>query len=357
MEQDKLAWLRLIRSSKVGPVTFWQLIHRYKTAERALEALSDRIKAGHQNYQLASEKEVHQELKNHEKKNFSLLFASDLHFPQMLRCLPDCPPVISVYGELSILNQPTLGIVGSRNASFHGRKFAEQLSIDLGKMDWKIASGLARGIDQAAHQGALLSGTIAVIAGGVDTIYPPEHKILYHNISKTGAVISEMPLSFFPAAAHFPRRNRLISGLSQGVIVVEAALKSGSLITARTALDQGRELMAVPGSPFDPRSKGTNHLIRQGANLIESAADVLTIIENFPSSSTPETWRADEPVENLNCTTLEKDILQDLSPTPISLEDLVERYAISPQTLLTFIFEWELEGRIQRHPGNQISKT
>jgi DNA processing protein len=278
MNEDRIAWLRLIRSDKIGPITFWQLIHKYGTAEKALEALSQLSKQGNHPYRLGTQAAAEQEFKNHKKNGFTLLPAFEATFPQMLRSLPDCPPFISVYGNVEILNQPTLGIVGARNASLNGRQFAERLAVDLGKAGWKIASGLAQGIDRHAHQGALSSGTIAVIAGGVDYIYPPEHKDLYHAIAKTGAVISEMPLSLFPNASHFPRRNRLISGLSQGVIIVEAALKSGSLITARTTLEQGRELFAVPGSPLDPRCRGTNNLIRQGAGLVESAQDILTIM-------------------------------------------------------------------------------
>jgi DNA processing protein len=356
MDKDKLFWLRLIRSEKVGPISFWQLLNRYGTAEQALSALSSLIKQGNQKYRLASEAEVEKELKAHQKSEFTLLPAYDPAFPQMLRTLPDCPPFITVYGQLSILNQPTLGIVGARNSSLNGRQFAERMAVDLSKAGWKIASGLARGIDRFAHQGALPYGTIAVIAGGVDIIYPPEHKDLYHAIAKTGAVFSEMPLSFFPGASHFPRRNRLISGLSRGIIIIEAAMKSGSLITARTALEQGRELFAVPGSPLDPRCRGTNNLIRQGAGLVESADDVLSMMDGpcVPCLRDDAAKPFQQPL-NLNWDTLESDVFQDLSPTPISLDAILERHAVPPQTILTLMLEWELQGRIQRHPGNMVS--
>ena len=333
MDKDKLFWLRLIRSEKVGPITFWQLLNRYGTAEQALNALSNLIKQGNHKHRLASETEVEKELKAHHKSGFTLLPAYDPAFPQMLRTLPDCPPFISVYGQLNILNQPTLAIVGARNSSLNGRQFAERMAVDLSKAGWKIASGLARGIDRFAHQGALPHGTIAVIAGGVDIIYPPEHKDLYHAIAKTGAVISEMPLSFFPGASHFPRRNRLISGLSRGVIIIEAAMKSGSLITARTALEQGRELFAVPGSPLDPRCRGTNNLIRQGAGLVESADDVLSMMDGpcVPGLRDDATKPFTQPLE-LDWNTLEADVFQDLSPTPISLDAVLERHAVPPQT-------------------------
>ncbi len=356
--QDTRSWLRLIRSEKVGPITFWQLLNRYGSAQHALDALTDHIQQGNHKYRLACEEDVEKELKAHQKKGFSLLTAFDPRFPQMLRSLPDCPPFISVYGQPDILNQPTLGIVGARNSSLNGRQFAERLATDLGKAGWKIASGLARGIDRYAHQGALATGTIAVIAGGVDVIYPPEHTDLYHAIAKTGAVISEMPLSLFPGASHFPRRNRLISGLSQGVIVIEAALKSGSLITARTALDQGRELFAVPGSPLDPRCKGANNLIRQGAGLVESAQDVLSMIEGpCVPCLRDEANKPYTPPLSLDWNTLETDVLLDLSPTPVSLDAIVQRHAVPPQTILTLMLEWELQGRIQRHPGNMVSRV
>lgn len=356
MDKEKLFWLRLIRSEKVGPITFWQLLHRYKTAEQALTALSNSIKHGNHKYRLATEAEVEKELKAHQKGGFMLLPADDPTFPQMLRALPDCPPFISVYGQLDILNQPTLGIVGARNSSLNGRQFAEKMAVDLGKAGWKTASGLARGIDRFAHQGALPYGTVAVIAGGADIIYPPEHKDLYHAIAKTGAVISEMPLSLFPSAGHFPRRNRLISGLSRGVIIIEAAMKSGSLITARTALEQGRELFAVPGSPLDPRCRGTNNLIRQGAGLVESAEDVLSMMAGpCVPGLRDDTAKPFAQPPDLDWDTLETDIFQDLSPTPVSLDAIIERHAVPPQTILTLMLEWELEGRIQRHPGNMVS--
>lgn len=354
--QDLIPWLRLIRSEKVGPITFWQLLHRYGTASHALDALSQLIKQGNHRHRLATERDVEKELKDHKKRGLCLLPAFDPSFPQMLRSLPDCPPFISVYGQTDILNQPTLGIVGARNSSLNGRHFAERLAADLGKVGWKIASGLARGIDRYAHQGALSYGTIAVIAGGVDIIYPPEHKGLYHEIAKTGAVISEMPLSLFPGASHFPRRNRLISGLCRGVIIVEAALKSGSLITARTTLEQGRELFAVPGSPLDPRCHGTNNLIRQGACLVETVQDVLSMMDGpcVPSLRDDNTISYEPPVA-FDWGSLVTYLLDDLSHTPISLDTIIQRHTVPPQTILTLLLEWELEGRIQRHPGNMVS--
>ncbi|MBM3468544.1 MAG: DNA-protecting protein DprA [Alphaproteobacteria bacterium] len=355
-DENKLAWLRLIRSKKVGPITFWQLLNRYGSAQEALVALSNFTKQGLHKYSIASENEVEKEFLSHQKKKLFLLAANEPDFPQLLRPLPDCPPLLSVYGQVSILNNSTLGIVGARNSSLNGRQFAERLAVDLGKSGWKIASGLARGIDRYAHQGALSTGTIAVIAGGVDVVFPPEHEKLYHEITHAGAIISEMPLSLFPDASHFPRRNRLISGLSRGLIVIEAALKSGSLITARMALEQGRELFAVPGSPLDPRCRGTNNLIREGAALVETAQDVLNVLGELNISDSRAL--SSLPYETRVFTdwnSLETDLLEDLSPTPILLDSLIQRHAVPPQTILTLMLEWELQNRIQRHPGNRVS--
>lgn len=354
--QDLITWLRLIRSEKIGPMTFWQLLHRYGTAKEALSALSTHIHQGNYKHRLTTEREAENEIKAHKKQGYSLITANESAFPQLLRTLPDCPPIISVYGDLQILNQPTLAIVGARNASLNGRHFAERLAVDLCHAGWKIASGLARGIDRYAHQGALSKGTIAVIAGGVDIIYPPEHKELYHHITQTGAVISEMPLNLFPGAIHFPKRNRLISGLSRGIVVIEAALKSGSLITARTALEQGRELFAVPGSPLDPRCRGTNNLIRQGAYLIESAQDILLLMDGpFQQPKQMDAFESYSIEESIDWTSLEKEVFEDLSSIPISLDVIIQRHTVPPQTILTLMLEWELQGRIQRHPGNMVS--
>jgi len=353
--EDKLSWLRLIRSEKIGPITFWQLLNRYGTAKHALEALTRLTQRGKTSYRLASEYEAEKELKFHHKQGFSLLTALEPEFPQILCSLTDCPPLLSIYGQLDILNQPTLAIVGARNSSLNGRHLAERLATDVGKAGWKVASGLARGIDRFAHQGSLQTGTLAVIAGGINVIYPPEHQDLYHAIAQTGAIISEMPLSLHPTANHFPRRNRLISGISRGVIVIEAAFKSGSLITAHAALEQGREVFAVPGSPLDPRCRGTNNLIRQGAALVESAQDILSVMESPLSSLPAELTQSSTFLRAINWCSLETDVLADLSLTPTALDTLVQRHAVPVQTILTLLLEWELEGRIQRHPGNMVS--
>lgn len=361
-EHQKIDWLRLIRSETVGPITFWQLLKQFGTAESALKALPEIAQRSGKTVDICSETDALNELKRHEQSGFSLIAAFEPDFPQLLKQIPDCPPLLSVYGDTSNLNRPSLGIVGARNASLLGRKLAEQLAQDLSDAGWFVASGLARGIDRHAHIGALASGTIAAVAGGLDIIYPPEHQDLYHKIATTGAVISEMPLGLFPGASHFPRRNRLISGISRGVIVVEAAQKSGSLITARYALEQNRDLFAVPGSPLDPRCRGTNDLLRQGAILVESAEDILNTIGFCEGQSTYE-----EPLpvpfgfdylteeDDFSPSDLRERLLQDLSHTPISIEVLVEQGNYTPQTIMTALLDLELSGKIQRHGDNRIS--
>lgn len=366
-EQQKLDWLRLIRSETVGPITFWQLLKQFGSAEAALKGLSDMSRRSGKSIALCSEGDAAGEINLHKKQGFKLVAAYEPEFPQLLKETPDCPPVLSVYGVTSNLNHPTLGIVGARNASLLGRKFAEQLARDLSDAQWSIASGMARGIDRHAHMGALAGSlgfsTIAAVAGGIDIVYPLEHKDLYHQIATTGAVISEMPFGQFPGAAHFPRRNRLISGISRGVIIVEAAFKSGSLITARYTLEQNRELFAVPGSPLDPRCRGTNDLIRRGAFLVESAEDVLNAIgpaEGHKVCQEPlpvgfEYLTPDEQQRDFSPTEIRDRILQDLSYTPLSIDLLMEQGDYQPQEIMTVLLDLELDGKIHRHADNRVS--
>jgi len=254
-----------------------------------------------------------------------------------------------------------VAIVGARNASASARRLAEDLARDLGTAGFAVVSGLARGIDGAAHKGALATGTVAVLAGGVDNIYPPEHADLYRRIAESGAVVSEMPVGTVPQARHFPRRNRLISGLSLGVLAVEAALQSGSLITARLALEQGREVMAVPGSPLDPRCRGTNNLLRQGATLVESAADVLATLEGMSglSSSKTLTFEMDHQPSEINIESVPGDTLDAvaslLGPTPIAVDELTRQCQLSAPVVRAALLELDLAGRLEWHPGNRIS--
>jgi DNA processing protein len=282
-------------------------------------------------------------------------------FPLALVALDPPPPIIAVLGHVELLKREAIAIVGARNASALGIKFAGRLAADLGQARLVVVSGLARGIDSAAHRAALETGTIAVIAGGVDVIYPPENKTLYEEIAAQGAVLSEMPLGMAPLPRHFPRRNRLISGLARGVVVVEAAERSGSLITANYALEQGREVFAVPGSPLDPRAKGANRLIREGAMLTESAEDILAVLRPMLGHAFQEPAERDISVRPSDLSAAEREadqvrasVEEKLGPAPVEADELIRQCGASASAVLTVLLELELAGRIQRHPGNRI---
>src|SRR5882724_521597 len=280
-DADRIDRLRLIRSDNVGPRTFRSLLHHFGDARTALERLPDLARRGGaaRSGRICSEEDARAELAAGKKIGASLLAPGEAGYPPRLATLDDAPPLLGVRGAPDVLMRPMIAIVGSRNASGAGLKFAGTLARDLSNAGFVIASGLARGIDQAAHRASVAGGTMAVLAGGHDKIYPPEHEdLLASIIDAGGAAISEMPMGHVPRARDFPRRNRLISGASLGVVVVEAAHRSGSLITARMAAEQGREVFAVPGSPLDPRAAGTNDLIKQGAALVTEAADVIRAI-------------------------------------------------------------------------------
>jgi DNA processing protein len=290
----------------------------------------------------------------------SLLCRDEPGYPAPLAALEDAPPVIFLRGHAHLLERRIVGIVGARNASANGRRLAETIAAELGKEGLVVASGLARGIDAAAHKGALASGTVAVMAGGVDVIYPDENKQLYDMILNQGLVLSEMAPGTVPQGRHFPRRNRLISGLSLGIVVVEAAERSGSLITARFALEQGREVFAVPGSPLDPRCKGTNGLIRQGAMLTESAADVLSGLEAGlrPPLGEEEAATPAAPPQTPSETELTRAralVLECLSPTPVAVDEILRQSHLSPALVSWVLLELELAGRLERHPGHRAS--
>jgi len=277
---EKRDWLRLYRTSTVGPVTFRDLLIRYKTAAAALDALPRIITR--KSVRIPSVLDIEAEMDAVDQIGAQFLMSCEDAYPNYLKMLDPAPPVICTLGNNALFEKPAIAIVGSRNASAMGLRFARQLAHELGQMGYVIASGLARGIDASAHAAALESGTIAVLGGGVDHIYPQQNTDLYHAIREQGCIISESPIGYRATARDFPRRNRIISGLSKGVIIIEAAERSGTLITARYALEQNREVMAVPGSPLDPRSKGCNRLIQQGAALVESSEDVKNIIEQLP---------------------------------------------------------------------------
>ena len=278
---EKAAWLRLARTPRIGAVTFARLIDRFGDAASAIAALPDLAReTGAKQFHIPSRDRAESELEAVAHCGARLLASCEPDYPDLLRCALPAPPVIIAKGDLSLARRRCCAMVGARNASAAGLRFARELACGLGAQDITVVSGLARGIDGAAHTGALETGTIAVVAGGIDHIYPREHRDLHENIARQGLVLSEMPLGTIPTARDFPRRNRIISGLSLGTLVVEAALRSGSLITARFAGEQGREVMAVPGSPLDPRARGSNQLLRDGAALIECVGDIVAILEN-----------------------------------------------------------------------------
>lgn len=285
-------------------------------------------------------------------------------YPPMLAAIEDAPPVLTLLGRDALPAAPIVAIVGARNASANGRRLAHELAAGLGEAGVVVASGMARGIDAAAHGGALATGSIAVVAGGVDIVYPEENRGLYQALARDGAIVAELPLGIEPQARHFPRRNRIISGMALGVVVVEAAAKSGSLITARFALEQGREVFAVPGSPLDPRSRGANDLLRNGATLTETAADIVTqlgpLLHGAPPARPPAPQR-ELPLAPTAPVMVDGDsglalILEKLSPTPVAVDELVRQCQLSAAAVATLLLELELAGRIERHPGNLVSR-
>ena len=355
---ERVDWLRLARTPQVGPVAFAKLIARYGNAGDALEALPAlAAKGGRINaLKIVSREEAEAELAATDNFGARILMACEPEYPDLLAVLDPAPPVISVQGRLDPDSAPCCAIVGSRNSSAIGIRFARDVARELGQAGITIVSGLARGIDGAAHTGALDTGTIAVLASGLDHIYPPEHADLHQAIAQQGLLVTESPLGAVPTARDFPRRNRLISGLSLGTVVIEAAMRSGSLITARLAAEQGREVMATPGSPLDPRAKGTNKLIRDGAALIESADDILDILRQAKrpvaaESDTPD-YMADTDDEA--DATVRTRIAELLSPSPVSIDELVRQSGASAGEVHSVLIELELAGRANVLPGGQV---
>jgi len=364
-ERERRASLRLARTSNVGPVTFAALIARFGSAEAALEEVPHLAKRGGAKTapKIPTAAEAERELAAIAKLGGRLLVSGEPDYPHGLAALDAPPPILTVLGHVSLLAKDMVAIVGARNASALGRKLAGQMAAELGAAGLVVASGMARGIDTAAHEGAIRSGTVAVLAGGPDIVYPPENQGLYERLIAVGAVVSEMPLGQAPQARHFPRRNRVISGLSRGVVVVEAAEGSGSLITANYALEQGREIFAVPGSPLDPRAKGTNKLIRDGATLTETAADVLTVLRPILGRSFAEPERApgqpppDHARIDAEAGRIREQIAELLGPAPVDVDELIRQSGASPAAVLTILLELELAGRLSRHPGNRVSQA
>jgi DNA processing protein len=360
-DEQRIDWLRLIRSDRVGPHTFRSLINHFGSARTALERLPDLARRGGaaRPGRICSEEDARTEMALSKRHGVSLIAPGEAGYPPRLAVLDDAPPLLGVRGAQDVLMRPMIAIVGSRNASGAGLKFAQMLARDLGEAGFVIASGLARGIDQAAHRASIESGTVGVLAGGHDRIYPPEHVDLLETMIATGgAAISEMPMGHVPRARDFPRRNRLISGVALGVVVVEAAHRSGSLITARIAAEQGREVFAVPGSPLDPRAAGTNDLIKQGAMLTTNAADVINAVEPImgrPVEFSTGEFDEDEPPAFEPDARDRARIIDLLGPSPIGLDDLIRMAGTKPATVRTVLLELELAGRLERHGGGLVS--
>jgi DNA processing protein len=345
-DEQRLQWLRLCRSENVGPATFRDLVNHYGSAAAALEALPELARRGGiaSRIRVCSITEAEREMQA-------------AHHP---------PPLICVRGSAESGQRPSLGVVGSRNASITGQKLTARLSREIGLAGHVIVSGLARGIDGAAHKAALVTGTIAVLAGGIDIPFPTEHTGLAEEIvAHGGALVSEMPMGWQPRAIDFPRRNRIIAGLSLGVLVVEAAMRSGSLITARLAGEAGRLVLAVPGSPLDPRAEGTNHLIRQGATLVTSAADIIEALSPMGGGEPQLPFDAgEEPAETYeNGPTADVEASEDarqrivaaLGPSPVEIDDIIRFTSLSSGVVQMVLLELDLAGRLERHGGNRVS--
>jgi DNA processing protein len=357
---ERVAWLRLIRTENIGPMGFRGLLHRYGSASAALDALPTLAGGRARSLRIPSVADAEREIEALAGIGGRMIVLADPDYPRLLAAAEDAPPVLSVLGDAARLCDRAIAVVGARNASGAGRKFGRELAAELGRLGFLIVSGLARGMDAAAHEGALATGTAAVMAGGVDIVYPRENMALYESIRDTGVVVSEQPLRLNPTARHFPIRNRLVSGLSLGVVVVEASLRSGSLITARLAGEQGREVMAVPGSPLDPRSRGANKLLRDGAVLVEEAADVVAALGSAAGRLAES--EADSHPLSVGSKLLEseveiaqKEIQSLLSPVPLAVDEIIRQCHLSPPVVALVLLELELAGRIERHPGNRIA--
>ncbi|HEX9465500.1 MAG TPA: DNA-processing protein DprA [Alphaproteobacteria bacterium] len=358
-DAERRDWLRLTRSERVGPITFFHLLKRFGSAAAALDALPDLARrGGRATLRVTSAQAADREMAQNVKLGARLIGRFEPDYPEALAAVDDAPPLLAVRGKTELLARRTIAIVGARNASANGIRIARQIASDLGAAGLVVASGLARGTDAAAHRGALASGTVAVMAGGVDIVYPPENTGLYEEIVAEGAVVSEMPPGLEPQARHFPQRNRIVSGLSVGVVVVEAALKSGSLITARLALEQGRDVYAVPGSPLDPRARGSNDLIRRGAILTEGAEDVLEALgQTALPAAKPLDVREDEPppAADREVETALPKVLEKLGPAPTQVDEIVRQCQLPTAVVHMALLELELAGRLTRHPGNMVS--
>lgn len=354
--QDQIDRLRLIRSPNIGPVSYRQLLARFGSAKAALEALPDLVlRGGGKGAEIASPAAIEREMKSVAALGANYLFLDDADYPELLAHIDNAPPVLTYQGNRGLLQQSTVALVGARNASAGACRFARQLSHELGENGFGVISGLARGIDTAAHIGSIDTGAIAVIAGGIDVVYPPENRELQLAIAERGLLIAEQPPGTEPRARHFPYRNRIIAGLAMGTVVVEAAPKSGSLITARLAAEAGREVMAIPGSPLDPRSHGCNQLIREGATLVQNATEIAELLRpldfrmkaipvNAPANANPEEGGSAD----------RQAVIDLMSMTYVSVDELVRQSGSSQSVVQMVLLEIELAGKLERGAGGKV---
>ncbi|WP_413987805.1 DNA-processing protein DprA [Labrys okinawensis] len=369
---ERLDCLRLIRCEGIGPISFKGLVDSHGSAGAVIEALPDIIRRSGRSLRLPSEASLQRELAAMEKLGARFIAIGEPEYPEALASIDSAPPLIAVRGSLAVLSKPMVAIIGARNASAVGQSVAAEMAANLANAGYAVVSGLARGIDKAAHEATLRSGTVAVVAGGLGKIYPPEHESLVQDLIGTGCVITEAPFDWVATARDFPKRNRIVSGLALGVVIIEAAMKSGSLITARLALEQGRELMAVPGSPRDPRHDGCNKLIRECATLVRHAGDVLEVIAPLVeqrSLPVPSSRQAqprfdfdalDGPPAPRTQPILSGDADQDrlvglLGPSPVAMDDLVRASGLEPRRVQLILLDLDLAGRIERHGNGMVS--
>jgi len=357
MADPRLARLRLIRTPTIGPVTYRQLLARFGSAERAIEALPDlAARGGGKAPRIAEAAMVEREIARVETLGARYLFIDDADYPPLLAELDNAPAVMTIRGDSALFARTSVAMVGARNASAAACRFARGLAVELGREGVVVVSGLARGLDTAAHQGSLATGTIGVIASGIDIAFPPENRGLQEQVAEQGLLIAEQPPGSEPLARNFPHRNRVIAGLSTGTVVVEAAPRSGSLITARLAAEAGRDVMAVPGSPLEPRAQGCNLLIREGATLVQSAADILETIRPIDSRmvrmpASPFDGRPGGEPDDAE----RRALIGLLGPVSVAIDELIRQSGLPPATVALVLLELELAGRIERHAGARVS--
>ena len=363
-DRQRLNWLRLIRSENVGPVSFRSLINRYGSAEAALDALPDLALRGGaaRRIRIASQADAEAEILSAQRHSARFVAIGESDYPPMLRMMDAPPPLLAVKGNAATFTLPSVAVVGARNASIAGMQFTRIIANTLGHEGFAVVSGLARGIDATAHQASLDTGTIAVLAGGLDRPYPPENIGLCGQIAERGALISEMPFGWEPRAKDFPRRNRLVAGLALGLVVVEAAKRSGSLISARLANEMGRLVFAVPGSPLDPRTAGANQLLKDGALMVTEAADILDALTPLAAQTRgerdillAEDCPGDEGIVVPSAQSDTERLIEALGPTPIQLDDVIRHTGLHPSQVFSILLELDLAGRLERHVGGSVS--